>query len=311
MSHKSQAMLCVIGGINIDIEGSSEAPLMMNDSNPGVIRKLPGGVGRNIADMLSRLNKKTKMVSVVGDDADGQAILNKMKDQGIDVSDVAIIQGERTSTYLYILNSYGEMVVAVSDMGIMKKLDKDHLKACLHEIDKCPYTIVDANLSDESLAFVCERIHHSKLIFESVSTTKVMKIKQYLHNFYMIKLNLMEAEALLDRVIDKDEALFEAGEQLIEMGVSSVIITMGTKGVYYHDGNKAILKKAYTVSPISVNGAGDALLAGFVYGLSSGYEAERCLSFGLATAAFCVQSPLVVPDTLTIQLVEQFIKEKE
>ena len=49
--HKS-AVTCV-GGANIDVQGFSNAPVNMRDSNPGVIRLCPGGVGRNIAENLA------------------------------------------------------------------------------------------------------------------------------------------------------------------------------------------------------------------------------------------------------------------
>ena len=46
--------VCVIGGLNIDLQGSSDAPLVLNDSNPGEIEMSAGGVGRNIAENIVR-----------------------------------------------------------------------------------------------------------------------------------------------------------------------------------------------------------------------------------------------------------------
>ena len=42
------AEITVIGGINIDIEGSPFAELRHEDSNPGTVSMAFGGVGRNI-----------------------------------------------------------------------------------------------------------------------------------------------------------------------------------------------------------------------------------------------------------------------
>ena len=48
--------VCVIGGMNIDLQGSSNQPLVFNDSNPGEIVMSAGGVGRNIAENIAKLS---------------------------------------------------------------------------------------------------------------------------------------------------------------------------------------------------------------------------------------------------------------
>ena len=50
--------IAVVGGVNIDIGGRSDAPLVAGDSNPGRIRSSLGGVGRNIAHNLALLGAK-------------------------------------------------------------------------------------------------------------------------------------------------------------------------------------------------------------------------------------------------------------
>ena len=42
--------IIIVGGINIDIEGSPFAKLLDCDSNPGTVSIAYGGVGRNIAE---------------------------------------------------------------------------------------------------------------------------------------------------------------------------------------------------------------------------------------------------------------------
>ena len=49
------ADITVIGGINIDIEGSPFNKLRREDSNPGRISLSYGGVGRNITENIARI----------------------------------------------------------------------------------------------------------------------------------------------------------------------------------------------------------------------------------------------------------------
>ena len=73
------ADITIVGGINIDIEGSPFKPLVPEDSNPGKIRMSFGGVGRNIAENVVRSGGSTAMISVVGEDHMGQSAVQHLK----------------------------------------------------------------------------------------------------------------------------------------------------------------------------------------------------------------------------------------
>ena len=75
----------VIGGANVDIMGIADHPLRPQDSNPGTIRTMLGGVGRNLAENLARLGENVSLVSVVGDDSFGRWILEQGQACGVDM----------------------------------------------------------------------------------------------------------------------------------------------------------------------------------------------------------------------------------
>ena len=70
MSKKDlNANITVVGGINVDIEARSDAPLIPRDSNPGKTSVSLGGVGFNIARDLSLLGGKVRMLTALAPDA--------------------------------------------------------------------------------------------------------------------------------------------------------------------------------------------------------------------------------------------------
>ena len=79
------ANITVIGGINIDIEGSPFKPLVKEDSNPGRIEMSFGGVGRNIVENVARAGGSAAMISVVGEDHMGQGAVRHLEALGVDV----------------------------------------------------------------------------------------------------------------------------------------------------------------------------------------------------------------------------------
>ena len=84
--YEGEKYICIIGGANIDLQGSSDNPLLLKDSNPGEISMSPGGVGRNIAENASRLSIPTKIFSYVGSDALGDFLIEASQRANVDVS---------------------------------------------------------------------------------------------------------------------------------------------------------------------------------------------------------------------------------
>ena len=120
-------MICVVGGSNIDIQGFSQTKLNLYDSNPGIIQKGFGGVGRNIAENLARLDTKPKLISPIGDDNFSKELVEYMNNVGCDMGDAMKIENTQLSTYLSVLNEENEMVVAIAAMDILEKFNKDFI----------------------------------------------------------------------------------------------------------------------------------------------------------------------------------------
>lgn len=110
--------IVVIGGSNIDIKGKSSTTIIKNDSNPGTIKMSCGGVGRNIAENLSRLDLPVIFLSCIGDDALGNNIKHGLNEAGIDTKHLLTTKKYSTGTYLVVLNNDGEMYVALNSMEI-------------------------------------------------------------------------------------------------------------------------------------------------------------------------------------------------
>ena len=78
----------VVGGINADLKARTSAPLVPGTSNPGTATLTPGGVGRNVAENLTRLGTPAALVGVVGEDTIGTLVLEATAEAGVDVAAV-------------------------------------------------------------------------------------------------------------------------------------------------------------------------------------------------------------------------------
>ncbi len=74
----------VVGAVNVDIGGRSEAALVPRDSNPGAVHTSLGGVGRNIAHNMALLGLDVRLVTAFGDDLNAQKIAANCAELGMD-----------------------------------------------------------------------------------------------------------------------------------------------------------------------------------------------------------------------------------
>jgi pseudouridine kinase len=118
-------LVVVVGGANVDIKARSTAALVGATSNPGIVVRTPGGVGRNVAENLARLGSRVALVSTVGSDPDGDWLLEETAAAGVDVS--SVLRGGRTGRYVALLDANGELVAGVSDMAATDALGPEVL----------------------------------------------------------------------------------------------------------------------------------------------------------------------------------------
>jgi len=170
----------IIGGANLDIKAASAGQFRYGTSNPGIIWKSVGGVGRNIAHNLALLGSRVSFCSAVGEDEAGREILDLTEAAGVDVKPVLRSPHNSTGTYISIEDGMGELVGAVSDMRIMSGLSPEVAKHWSSEIRRASCIAADTNLSEETLLRVSEIAVESgtPLLIEPVSVEKIARIRR-------------------------------------------------------------------------------------------------------------------------------------
>jgi len=284
----------VVGAINIDIIARSSVAIVSGDSNPGHITISLGGVGRNIAENLARLNLPIKLISVIGDDAHQALIKQVHQAVGIDMSSTLELTNTNNSTYLAIVDHDGEMQLAVNDMGIIDQLTPTYLETQLAVINQAKAVVVDTNLSQAAIDWLME--HISVPIFvDPVSTHKAMKLKPHLNKIYGIKPNRLEAGVLSD-MTEKEDLL----RGLLDQGIQEVYLSMGSQGLWLGDHSQQQLLPLPTAHVVDTTGCGDALMAGLIYGWYHGYDLIERGYWGLAMAYLTAQVPQATNPNITI-----------
>lgn len=305
----TQPYIAVIGGANMDLLGTPEGHLTLEDSNPGIITASPGGVGRNIAENIARLGLSVKLFTTVGEDPYGSQLIEATKSAGVDTHYIKRTTEMPTSTYMSVLDETGEMRVALSDMRSMQTLTVDYIKNVDDILKQAQLLVIDTNLDEQVLTHIVTNYRDIPIIVDTVSTAKAKKILPLLSFLYCIKPNRLEAEILWGRSIRNEQDLTDALMFFSEKGITVPMISFGKEGVYYLNDGKLRKQEQKKVSVINANGAGDAFIAGIAYGLFQQSELEDTVAFATATAALALEVPSTVNQTLSVEAVQSKLQQ--
>ncbi len=307
---REEPYIVVVGGANLDIFGYTNEAIVLKDSNPGHITQSTGGVGRNIAENISRLNYRTSLITVIGEDEKGKFILSELNELGIDTENVITLPHERTSVYLAILNEKRDMEIAINDMDIMEKLSPGLLSKKRKIVENAVGTVIDTNLTKESLEYLLTMVNQ-KYYIDAVSAKKAIKIKHLLNKVYFLKANEYEAEILSDISINSVDDAILAGKELISKGLKSIVITMGEKGSVYVDSKNVEIVKSKPIEVNNATGAGDAFMSAYVYASLQEMKLREKLRFATAASRVALLSERTNSERFILENIVEEMKNVE
>ena len=309
MTSKQKQYVFVIGGANIDLQGSSDNPLLLKDSNPGEISMSSGGVGRNIAENMSRLGIPTKIFSYVGSDALGNFLIESTQKANVDTSYISRHSSLPTSQYLSVLDDNNDMLVSISDMRIINEMTIDDIKSHNNALNQSSVIVIDTNIPVDVIEYITEEFSHIPLFLDTVSIAKASKIKHLIGRFHTVKPNRLETELITGIKITDQPSMLRSAKNLFDRGCKQIFITLGEEGVFYYDGKDYGKYAQEKVEVVSANGAGDAFFAGMIYGFLKLNSIKETVKYASAAALIALKNKNTISDELSVENIELLLKE--
>lgn len=234
----------------------------------------PTGNSVNVAVHLSRLAVPVSLVSVTGDDDNGDQMLSFLKKHNINLSFFKQKQGN----------------TAITKMAL-KGTERIHTKYFEGVLE-------NFKLNQNDMEFIAEHdlVHTS---FWGKINHQLPLIKQtgvqIVYDF-SVKLENAEVKAILPNVdyaffsYHQKDAYIEAYmKDVHQLGPRTVIVTLGEKGSIAYDGNRFYEVDIVRVPVVNTVGAGDSFIAGYIHGLVNGKNIQECLQSGANIASKVVQ----------------------
>lgn len=310
MDEKSKSPIVCIGTSLVDLNFRLNGVPKLHTSNPAHLFKSPGGVVRNIAHHLAQLGNHVELITLFGNDTEGNWLKEVCSDAGIHLKHAETCD-EATGTYASILSPDGDLTIGAASAEINSRLDIPLLASRSEVIKSASIVLADCNLSKDSLKWLmsfCES-YSIPLVIETVSVAKAAHLQGALPgSLLMIKPNIEEIEAFgltnSPSMLPEERIAF-----LHNNSVRYVWLSQAEAGSLLSDGSKIWTLKAPDVTIKDTTGAGDAATAGWVHAYLQGKDPFTCMKVGHAAAAAILECDGAVRDDLCEELLLSYLSK--
>jgi pseudouridine kinase len=282
----------VFGGATLDRVARTHFPPVMGASNPGTVRRSPGGVAFNVASILARLGLATRLVSRVGGDADGEAVIAAARGAGIDPTALGVSSSAPTAGYHATFDDTGNLVIGVADMKVCDEITPAMLAALAIARRDRDFWAIDANLPAATVEYLTGEAGAAgrPVAGFAVSPVKAMRLRPVLDRLTYLFANRREAAALLGHDPEDRVGVTDLAAELAGPRATTVVITNGAEPLAAATRGEVRSFAPLRTTVIGVNGAGDSLAAGTIFGLVEGLPLNDAVRFGLAAAALTLEN---------------------
>jgi len=293
--------VCVFGGCSLDMMFYQKTDGTY-DENPEMI--VPGGKGSNQAVAASRAGAKTTIITRIGNDEIGKNILENLKFNMVDTSNVEMVEG--------LENDYSNIKI--------KLKDKDN------EIERFGEAI--ASFYPDMIDKYRDVLLNSKIIVSQLKAPKevIERLIDFCHNngkFLILtpcrpqKLSITDPKnkELLDKINlitcnrKECETIFNTNdiESCIKQYPNKLIVTLGEEGLMYYNGSRIIKMPSINVKVLDTVGAGDTFNGNLAAFLSNGMDLQHAIRKAMYASAMKIKVKTAQLGMPYIEDLEEFI----
>ena len=285
----------------LDVTAVIGKPIVEGLETRASISTFGGGAAANVASWLVSSKTPSFLITRVGDDAAGKAVLDQLDQLGVAHSD-KVVAGKNTGVVIVIVGNDGERTMfpdsganagfGVADLPELSQFGAVYLSG---------YPLINPQ-SNPGVLEIVEVLRKEKLpiIFDPATVgvlleVGVARVRQWLEFMDVVVLNEDEAQFITGFANP-----IEAAADLLKI-VPTVVIKRGSNGALAQQRDGSLIQiPALPTTVVNTTGAGDAFAAGFISIWAQDGQLADALAAGAKLAAECVAligaRPLVAPN---------------
>ena len=274
------------------------------------IEILPGGDAFNESVVLSRLGHRVGLVGRVGRDHFSEMLLSAARDNGVDVSNVRmggepntsvsilLIQKDGSRSFCTYKGANGQFSISDVDLALLERTRIVSIGGLF------AMPAFDGAGAEELLAQAKKRgvltsvdTKHDTLGIGLAGVAGMLRHTDYFLPSYD------EAARMTG---ERDVALI--ADALLDSGARNVVIKLGGDGCYLSTPECRLAIPPVRADAVDTTGAGDNFVAGFLTGLSRGWQPQRCAHFANAVGSL---STTKVGSVTAVRSMEQVLQHEK
>lgn len=300
----------VIGAAGFDIKGRVTSDRVFEgSSNAGELTMGVGGVARNIAENLARLDVPTTLIAAVADDMLGEIVVQRTRDAGVDTDLVLSVPEARTGAYLGLLTPDGDLLMGIDDMSVVRRITPRVVRQARRTLRRAGMVVMDANVPVQTIRAVRRMCSAAAVpvCIEPVSLPLIGRIIPSIPGSALFTPNVAEVEAILGCTIATLEEAQAAALALREWEIDIVVLTLGGGGAVYATSEGSGHVPAIQTDIVDESGAGAAMTAGIICGLMHRFPIDEAVAVGASAASLTLLSPETVRSDISLEQVYEHL----
>ncbi|MDQ9179649.1 ribokinase [Cronobacter sakazakii] len=305
---KSAGQLVVLGSINADHILNLEAFPAPGETVTGSQYQVAfGGKGANQAVAAGRSGADIAFIACVGEDDIGERIRQQLSRDNIDVSPVSAVAGESTGVALIFVNGEGENVIGIH-AGANAALTPERVNEQREKIANARALLMQLESPVESVIAAARIAHENQTTVILNPAPARALFDELLALVDIITPNETEAEKLTGVKVSDDESAAQAAAVLHQKGIETVIITLGSRGVWLSVNGEGQRVPGFRVKAVDTIAAGDTFNGALMTALLEGTPMLEAIRFAHAAAAIAVTRPGAQPSVPWRNEIDAFLQ---
>ncbi|BAN94031.1 ribokinase [Streptococcus dysgalactiae subsp. equisimilis] len=273
--------IVIVGSISMDLvmktnRIAQEGETVFGDS----FAMVPGGKGANQAVAVGRLaaqKDQINMLGAVGEDSFGHLLLQNLADNGLNVDFVGTVPSSSGIAQITIFNHDNRIIYCPGANG---EVDTTLWEKEWDLLEAADLVILQNEIPHQANLGIAQFCHDKgiKVLYNPAPARETDKEMLDLVTYFAP--NQHEVQELFpDKELDT----------ILEAYPNRLIVTLGTKGSTYFDGQVIQLIPAIKTEAIDTTGAGDTFNGAFGFAVSKGLDMRESLKFATLASHLSVQ----------------------
>ena len=286
----------VLGSINVDTTYHVDRFPQPGETISAVSKSsAPGGKGANQAVAAARSGAKTAFIGAVGSDKEGAYMLESLADDHIDTRHIMTDELHGTGSAAITLDANGQNDIMVYG-GANQAMTTDVLNGIDDVLEDADFLISQFETPQEVAldAFKQAKKHGVTTLLNPAPAHEILP--ELLKYTDVITHNESECALLTGIEITDEESMLKSADYFRERGVKHLLITLGSKGVFYSTPTAHGLVPAFKVKAVDTTAAGDTFLGALSSQLEKDLSnVDKALVYAQRASSLTVQQMGAMP----------------